>query len=187
MKKKGIAMVGSIKPLRDRGAGTVTRRSMLAAGLVAGTGVALAAAGKALAYEDDKNHEGHEHHDGHEGHEKHEGHAHGAAPHQALIDAALDCINRGEVCVNHCIVMLEKGDTSLKDCLRTVSAMLSLCPAMVRLAALDAERLHEFAKVFIDICSDCEKACRKHEDHHAECKACAEACAACIEECKKLT
>jgi len=26
-----------------------------------------------------------------------------------------------------------------------------------------------------------------YEDHHAVCKACAEACAACAEECKKLT
>jgi Cys-rich four helix bundle protein (predicted Tat secretion target) len=135
-------MVQSINtggPSRAQAAGPLTRRSMLATGLAAGSGIALAAAiGTAHAADE------------HEHHERHEAHAHGTAPHQALIDTALDCINRGEVCVDHCIAMLEKGDTSLKDCLRTVSAMLPLCPAMVRLAAMDAERLDEFAKVFID-------------------------------------
>jgi Cys-rich four helix bundle protein (predicted Tat secretion target) len=174
MNKKGMAMLKSIRPSGDCGAAEVTRRSMLAAGLAAGAGVAIAASSASAEEE-------------HKGHDKHEGHAHGEVPHQALIDTALDCINRGEVCVNHCILMLGKGDTSLKDCLHTVQAMLPLCPAMVRLAAMNSEHLREFSKVFLDICTDCEKACRKHENDHAECKACAEACAACIEECKKLT
>jgi hypothetical protein len=32
----------------------------------------------------------------------------------------------------------------------------------------------------IDVCTDCERACRKHEAHHAVCKACADACAATV-------
>jgi Cys-rich four helix bundle protein (predicted Tat secretion target) len=151
-------------------------------------------------------HEGHNHpvkpktrkaHKRHKGHkvkaqagkalEEHEEHEHGTAPHQALIDAALNCVNRGEVCVNHCVTMLETGDTSLKDCLRTVSAMLPMCTALAPLAALDAKHLRDFAKVCIEVCTDCEDACKKHQDEHEICKACAQSCAECIEECKKLT
>jgi Cys-rich four helix bundle protein (predicted Tat secretion target) len=186
MNKKGIAMTQSVDAGEPAQAtGLVTRRSMLATGLAVSSGIALAASG-ALAH-DEKEHEHHEEHEDHKGHEEHEKHAHGPAPHQALIDAALDYINRGEVCIDHCITLLGKGDTSLIGCLRSVSAMMPLCTALVRLAALDAKRLKELAKVCVDELADCEEECKKHEDHHAVCKACAEACAACAEECKKLT
>jgi Cys-rich four helix bundle protein (predicted Tat secretion target) len=158
---------------------------MLATSLAVGSGIAATIAGSGLARAHDE-HEEHEHHDKHEHHEHHAEHDHGPAPHQALIAAALDCISTGEVCANHCIEMLSDGDTSLKDCLRTVSAMLPMCPALVRLAAIEDKHLDELAKVFIAVCSDCEAACKKHEDEHAECKACAKSCAACIAECKKL-
>ena len=166
-----------------RKAEPVTRRSMLATSLAVGSGIAATIAGSGLARAHDE-HEDDEHHDKHEHHEHHADH--GPAPHQALIDAGLDCVNRGEVCADHCIEMLSDGDTSLKDCLRTVSAMLPMCATLARLAAQDAKRLKEFAKVCIDVCADCEAECKKHQDEHAVCKACAKSCATCIAECKKL-
>jgi len=112
---------------------------------------------------------------------------HGDAPrHQPVIDAALACVNRGDVCLDHCITLLGEGDTSLKVCARTVSAMLPMCAALARYAALDAPRLKELARLCIDVCSDCETECRKHQDHHAACRACAESCANCITACKTL-
>jgi Cys-rich four helix bundle protein (predicted Tat secretion target) len=114
------------------------------------------------------------------------GHGTAASPRQALIDAAHHCVNKGEVCLDHCIGLLSKGDTSLKDCIRTVSAMLPMCQTLSRLAALDAKRLREFAKVCADVCADCEAECKKHAEHHAVCKACQESCAACIKECKVI-
>jgi len=154
----------------------VDRRAMLVT--LAAAGAALTG-GTALAQED------HEHHMAHE--MAHEMHDHGAAPaHAALISAALECIKSGEICANHCIGLLGQGDTSLKECLRLVSSMLPACAALVRLAALDATRLKEFAKVCGDICADCEAECKKHQDHHAECKACAQSCAACVKECEHL-
>ncbi len=144
----------------------VSRRSLLATSLAVGAGIAT------LATNDSARAVGE--------------HEHGPAPHQALIDAGLNCVNRGEVCVNHCIGLLSSGDTSMKDCLRAVSAMLPMCSTLARLAALDAARLKDFAKVCIDVCADCEQECKKHQDHHAVCKACAESCAACIKECKAV-
>lgn len=151
----------------------IDRRAILAT--LAASAAALGVGTAALAQE------------GHEHHMSHDMGGHADAPaHQAVIDAALDCVKRGEICLSHCITLLGQGDTSLKDCIRTVTTMLPTCAALARLAALDAKRLGEFAKVCADICSDCQAECKKHQDHHAACKACAEACGTCVEECKKL-
>lgn len=113
-------------------------------------------------------------------------HESGLSSNQALIDAALDCVKHGDVCLNHCISLLSKGETSIKDCIRTVSVMLPMCTTLAKLAALEAVRLKEFAKVCIVVCEDCEKECKRHADHHAICKNCMESCAACIKECKRV-
>lgn len=158
---------------RHETSGGIDRRAILAT---------LAATGAALTARAAEAQEGHEHH-----HEAHEGHHHGDAPaHQALVDSALACVKRGEICISHCISLLGQGDTSLKDCLRSVLTMMPSCEALARLAAFDAKRLKEFAKVCGDICADCQAECKKHEDHHAACKACGEACGACADECKKI-
>lgn len=150
----------------------VDRRTLIAAaGLVVAAGVA---GSKTLAAEE-----------GAVDHSQH-GASTAGVEHQALITAAVDCLNKGNVCVNHCVASLSTGDTMLKDCLKTVLAMLPMCETLAALAAQDAARLKEFAKVCMDVCDDCEKECRKHETHHATCKSCAESCAACIKECKAL-
>jgi Cys-rich four helix bundle protein (predicted Tat secretion target) len=159
-----------------------SRRTLLAAGggLLAGGAGLLASARVAQAQEDP--HAGHNmDHDGHEGHGK------SASQHQALLDAALDCVAKGEACVPHCIELTAKGDTSLVECLKSVLAMMPMCTAVARLAALDAPRLKELAKLCGEVCADCETVCRKHAEHHAVCKACAEACASFVKESKKLT
>ena len=117
----------------------------------------------------------------------HEGHtATGPAKYQDLIDAALACVNRGEVCFDHCAKQLGTGDTSLKDCMNSVATTLPMCTAVARFAAFDAPRLKEVARLCVDICTDCEKECRKHEQHHAQCKNCADSCAAFIREGRKV-
>jgi len=153
---------------------SVSRRAMLALT----TGAALAATATAAASQDVHDHGAHDHHGSHD-------HAE-TAVHKALIDAALDCVNTGEVCVSHCISSLGSGDTTLKDCLKAVLVMMPAVSGLARLAALDASRLREFAKVCGDICADCQAECKKHQDHHAACKACGEACGKCVEECRKL-
>jgi Cys-rich four helix bundle protein (predicted Tat secretion target) len=105
---------------------------------------------------------------------------------QDLLDVALLCVNRGEACINHCAKQLSAGDTTMKDCMDSVSTMLPMCTAVARFAAFDAPRLKEVVKLCVDVCSDCEKECRKHEQHHAQCKNCADSCAAFIREGKKV-
>jgi Cys-rich four helix bundle protein (predicted Tat secretion target) len=104
----------------------------------------------------------------------------------ALIDAAADCTRHGEICLGHCLHMFKTGDTTLAKCADSVNEMLVMCAALTRMAASDASRLAQVAQVCRDVCDDCEKQCRKHEDEHPECKACAESCAKCIKECDKV-
>jgi Cys-rich four helix bundle protein (predicted Tat secretion target) len=162
-----------------------TRRSALA--LVAGAGSAAAltlTAGAAVAEEDapKKRRKPAEHH-------HHDMAAMGEdvpPSNVALVAAALHCVKMGEACFNHCVQTLSRGDTSMKECIRTTSSMLPMCTVLARFGAMDAKRLKELAKLCIDVCGDCRAECEKHKDHHATCKACMESCAACIDECKKL-
>jgi Cys-rich four helix bundle protein (predicted Tat secretion target) len=153
------------------------RHALRLGGALLATGAALGSSMEARA-----EHAGHEHHGGDHAH-----HAHASSKHQALIDAAQRCVASAEACVPHCVALLGKGDTSLAECLESVLEMAPVCTAVVRLAALDAGRLKELAKVCSDICADCEKVCRKHAEHHEVCKVCADSCAAFIKESKKLT
>lgn len=104
-----------------------------------------------------------------------------------LVDAALDCVKKGQACNDHCIDLVKSGDTSIADCMASVSEMLAACTALSQMASYQSSHLAAFAKVCISVCKDCEKECRKHEDKHAECKACAESCNDCIKACEKVT
>lgn len=106
------------------------------------------------------------------------------SPNQALIAAVKRCETVGNICLRHCIRLTKAGDKSIADCMRSVQVMLPVCGVVSCLATLDARRLKDLAKVCMDICSDCESECRKHEFHHVECKNCAEACAATVQALK---
>jgi Cys-rich four helix bundle protein (predicted Tat secretion target) len=101
-----------------------------------------------------------------------------------LMQSAQNCIMSANICVNHCISLISRGDTSLKDCLRTASEMLPSCNNLGQLASMNARRLKEYVEFCIVVCNDCEIECRKHQSHHWQCKQCAEACAECIKQCK---
>lgn len=131
---------------------------------------ALAAAGmaaQALAAD----HDHHHHHDG---------------KFDALIASTGDCIAKGELCLAHCLTLLGNGDKAMAECAKSVNQMLAMCTALQKLAAQDAPATKALAKVTLDVCVDCEKACKKHADKHMECKACAEACTDCIKQCKAI-
>lgn len=169
----------------------VTRRQVLSSGAASGfvLAAAAAAADPASGQEEHKHHdmEHMEHMDHAAGGPEQNTHDHNApAKHKALIDSAFACLNHGEICINHCLTTLSTGDTSLKDCMRSVSVMMPMCAALARAGALEASRLKDIAKVCIDICADCETECKKHAEHHAACKACGQSCADCIAECKKV-
>lgn len=110
----------------------------------------------------------------------------GHGRHAALVASVKACVAKGEACIKHCIALLNQGDTSLVDCLKTVTAMIPICRALERYAVIDAKHLRELAQLCITVNEECEAECRKHADHHASCRECADACTACITECNKV-
>lgn len=124
------------------------------------------------------------------GHHDHGSHSHAANStdnaYEAARKAAGRCVAAGQVCLTHCITLLSKGDTSMKDCAAAVNQMLALCGAMQNLAAQNSRLTPSLAKVCIEACKQCAAACQKHAAHHAECKACYESCTDCIKECEKI-
>lgn len=103
-----------------------------------------------------------------------------------LVDAALDCVKTGNACLDFCLRSLAEGDKMLGECARSVNELVTICDALVKLASMDSALLPKYAALTRESCERCEKKCRKHEGHHAVCKACADSCAACARECAKL-
>jgi Cys-rich four helix bundle protein (predicted Tat secretion target) len=106
--------------------------------------------------------------------------------HGSFAQAADKCVSVGTQCLEHCLTLLGQGDKSLGGCAQAVNEMLAVCRVVGPLAAADSTHLKALARLCADVCTDCEKACRPHADHHPVCKACAEACTAVIAEAKKV-
>jgi len=88
----------------------------------------------------------------------------------------------GEACLTHC---LRQKDDSMAACAVTVRDMLASCQATLSLASAQSKHLPAMAALCAKICRDCEAECKKHADHHAECKRCMESCARCAAACEK--
>lgn len=141
-------------------------------------GVALASAamvGNARAAEEEHDH----HHDM-------GAHVHSANPYAALAVSASDCIQKGESCLSHCLMVLGEGDKDMAECAKSVNQMLAVCAALQQLANQNSKFVPKLAALALDICNQCEESCKKHAKEHEECKLCGESCAACAKECKKV-
>jgi Cys-rich four helix bundle protein (predicted Tat secretion target) len=103
-----------------------------------------------------------------------------------LAAAAADCVRVGERCLQHCLDLLAVGDQSLGECAKSVNQMLAVCRAVGPMADAGSKHLASLARVCRDVCTDCERECRKHESHHDVCKQCAEACARTVGETQKI-
>lgn len=117
--------------------------------------------------------------------QKHE-HHHAASANTSLINAAADCVQKGQVCLNHCLILLGQGDKEMADCAKSVNQMLAICGALQQLANQESGYLPKLAAIAQDTCKQCADECKKHADKHEACKACGESCAVCIKECKKI-
>jgi Cys-rich four helix bundle protein (predicted Tat secretion target) len=102
-----------------------------------------------------------------------------------LVADTTRCVNTGEACIAHCLVLLGEGDKELAACAKTVQDTIASCTALRQLAAANSPHVAKLAGVVGDICRDCETECRKHEAKHSVCRDCAEACAQCAKECQK--
>jgi len=103
-----------------------------------------------------------------------------------LAESAGHCVAVGEPCLTHCLNLLATGDTGIAGCAKQVRQLIASCQALHELAAAESGYVPAFAKVVEMVCKDCEAECRKHEAHHAICRACAEACKSCAEECGRV-
>ena len=117
---------------------------------------------------------------------EHKHHDHAAmSKYGDLVADTTRCVNTGEACVAHCLVLLGEGDKELAACARTVQDTIASCTALRQMAAANSPHVAKLAGVVGDICKDCETECRKHEKKHSVCHDCAEACAKCAKECEK--
>lgn len=150
------------------------RREMLK---VATGGLMLAAAGNSVFAADHAKHSADHQHMGM-----------GMNKHQSLIDAAADCMKKGQACLSHGIHLWSQGENKgMAICAMRVNEMIAACAAIEQLASYNSAHLVKMAKVVMDICKDCEKECRKFEKEHEPCRQAADSCDACFKECKKIT
>lgn len=98
-----------------------------------------------------------------------------------LLDAANDCVDKGQRCIAHCLVSFKEGDLQLADCAAKVHEMDAICRAFTYLLAANSSYVKAYAPVCEQVCKDCEAECLKHKEH-VECKACADACAAVVDQ-----
>lgn len=111
-------------------------------------------------------------------------HHEGAHPWQAVLDTAGICIEKGEVCLTHTIMLLGEGDKSMAACAGSVREMLASCRALITLASAESKFAPKLAALCVDVCKACEAECKKHADKHKACKECMESCAECAKACK---
>lgn len=146
----------------------ISRRDMLI-----GLGATTAALYAGSAASEMKHNHDHHKHD----HSKH-------SPQQPqLLDAVMDCLDKEQRCISHCLVSFQEGDTELADCAAKVHEAHAICQAFSVLLAANSEYIKTYANVCETACRDCEKQCLEHKDHK-ECKACADSCADVIDQIK---
>lgn len=100
-----------------------------------------------------------------------------------LLDAINTCLDKGQRCIAHCLVSFQEGDLKLADCASKVHEMQAICNAFSYLLAANSVYTKAYAVICEQVCKDCEKECRKH-DEHIECKACADACVEVVDQIK---
>ena len=107
---------------------------------------------------------------------------------QEAMNAAVDCVKTGQVCIAHCTHLLAKGDKSMKDCFLAAQNMVALSEAMVKVSSLGSHKklIKKTAKACITACKACMKECKDHMDKHTDCKDCYDSCKACVAACEKL-
>jgi len=121
---------------------------------------------------------------GHDGHHMHGTHTTAADPkRQAIVDSALDCVQTGRACAQHCVEMFQMGHNTMKDCYAAVEELIVSCDALAQLAQQNSAHLRDFMRVCTKVCEDCETICRKYEKDYRQCKDCAESCKACLKAC----
>jgi Cys-rich four helix bundle protein (predicted Tat secretion target) len=94
-----------------------------------------------------------------------------------LAAAAHTCCGTGRNCLQHCLNMLARGDTSLAETAQSVHEMIAVCEGTATLAAAGSDHLALAARL-------CEAVCQSVVDAHTASGAQHEACLACVDACR---
>jgi len=106
------------------------------------------------------------------------------AQHPKVLDAANACLEKGQLCITHCLVSFVEGDTELAECASKVHEMQAICGAFSYLLAANSVYAKDYSSICVAACDDCAKLCKEH-DEHFECRDCGEACEDIIKAIKK--
>jgi Cys-rich four helix bundle protein (predicted Tat secretion target) len=114
-------------------------------------------------------------------------HHEATSPAASLAAAASDCVQKGQACIDHCLVLQGDGDKDIAACAQSVTTTTALCAALQVNANANSKYLPKLAALARQACLDCAAECRKHADLHAQCKDCMESCEACARQCEKFS
>ena len=109
----------------------------------------------------------------------------------AIGESTADCLKKGKACEAHCKKQIAAGDKDFEKCYSSVRAMMILCDATGKLAALKSTQIRGILDACIASLETCRDACLEHKEHfahgmHLQCKECEESCEHCIDHCKDL-
>ena len=119
----------------------------------------------------------------HKHHMKHD-HSRHKPQHEEVLDAVNNCVDKGQRCIAHCLVLFQEGDLSVADCAKKVHEMDAVCKGFSYLLTANSSHIKQMAKLCSVLCEECAEVCREHDQHH-ECRECAEACEATVKKIKK--
>lgn len=122
----------------------------------------------------------------HSAHEKHMKHDHSKhkPQHEGTLEAVNNCLDKGQRCIAHCLVLFQEGDVSVADCAAKVHEMKAICSGFSYLLTANSNHIKQMSELCMTACNECAEECRKHDQHH-ECRACAEACEETVAAIKK--
>ena len=102
----------------------------------------------------------------------------------ACLEACVECLGACEMCSDACLD--EDNIKMLARCIRLDRDCAEACAAAVRAMARGGALAQEFCRMCADACAACAEECEKHAGHHDHCRICAEACRRCEAECRKM-
>jgi Cys-rich four helix bundle protein (predicted Tat secretion target) len=119
-------------------------------------------------------------------HEMKPGSASSKSKYSKAMMSAVHCQLAAENCLAHCINEMGKGDKSLVKCANSTREVIAACEAFVKMASFESSFTGKMADLCEDVCKACAAECKKHAEHHPECKECMDSCLSCAKEMSKV-
>lgn len=101
---------------------------------------------------------------------------------QACIEACIQCAQDCEHCADACLS--ESHVDKMAECIRLDRDCAELCWTAAALMSRGSQFATELCRVCADACAACGDECGKHEADH--CQKCAASCHSCAEECRRM-